>query len=312
MRIFSIIIAGLLIYSCSKKTVNSTSATRPIIGFNQNWSFLPVINSSILTNIKKLKPEIVRYPGGTITHSWDWVQGIKIGSSSTPHPIQEIKTIADATNAKFVFVLDILNHTIDDQILMLTSIQSLGVSINYIELGNELYSQDLDYITAFPTGTEYASKVTLWTTRLKEKFPTAKVSALLQCRNSNSSNTRLNQWNNLIVSGTTSIVDAYTYHIYILVGGSCSTRTQEFENIANATNTSNKELWITEYGNQNDDTDANYLKSLDSLANYVESYPKVTLALNHLIIGNNKNKLTSDGTTFTLEGNLFLDRATKR
>jgi hypothetical protein len=193
MRILFTLTLSLIVFSCSKKIVSTTSATRPAIGFNQNWSFLPALNSTMLTNLKKLKPEIVRYPGGTITHSWDWMQGIKIGSSSTPHPIQEIKTMTDATNAKFVFVLDILNHTLDDQILMLTSIKSLGVSINYIELGNELYSQDTEYITAFPTGSEYASKVNQWVTKIKEKFPAAKVSALLQCRNSNSSNTRLNQ-----------------------------------------------------------------------------------------------------------------------
>ncbi|MDZ7897728.1 MAG: glycosyl hydrolase [Arcicella sp.] len=316
MRIIFLLILTLLNYGCSKETtsiiIQTTNTPRPTIGFNQNWTFLPVLNNTMLKNIKSLKPEMIRYPGGTITHSWDWVNGIKIGSSTIPHPIQDIKTMADATSAKFIFVVDIVNKTIEDQILMLNSIKNLGIPINYIELGNELYGQDNEYVTAFPTGTEYALKATIWAIKLKEVFPNAKIAALLQCRNSNSTNTRLNQWNGLVVSGTNSSVDAYTYHIYIPVGGNCKARTNEFETVANATNTSNKELWITEYGNQNDKTDINYLPALDSLANYIESYPKVTLVLNHLIVGDNKNKLTSDGITFTSEGNLFLNRASKR
>jgi hypothetical protein len=313
MRILSLLFVIFISYSCTKKIVSTKTTTiTPTIGFNQNWTFLPVLNNTMLTNIKSLKPDMIRYPGGTITHSWDWTQGIKIGSSTTPHPIQDIKSMADATNAKFVFVVDIVNRTIEDQILMLTSIQNIGVPINYIELGNELYGQDTEYVTAFPSGTEYASKATLWTIKLKEKFPNAKIAALLQCRNSNSTNTRLNQWNSLVVNGTISMVDAYTYHIYIPVGGNSKSRILEFETIVNTTNTANKELWITEYGNQNDEADVNYLPALDSLANFIESYPKVTLALNHLIVGNNKNKLTSDGIYFTPEGNLFLNRAAKR
>jgi alpha-L-arabinofuranosidase len=287
-------------------------ASKALKGFNQNWSFLPSLNGTMLDNIKKLQPEILRYPGGTITHSWDWEKGIKIGSSTPPHPVKDIKTMVDATDASFVFVLDILNSSLDNQVDMLRAIEKLGVSINYIELGNELYSQDETYVAAFPTGAEYAAKVNVWVKTLKEVFPKAKISALLQCRNSGNSNARLNQWNNLVINGTNTKVDAYTYHIYIPEGGTFKSRIKEFEAVANVSNTGDKELWITEYGNQNDDASADYYKSLDSLANYVEAYPKVSMALNHLIVGNNKNKLTSDGLNFTKEGLMYLNRLGKR
>jgi len=308
-----LLVLTLFISGCTKSTDPLPAPAKTIIGFNQNWSFLPAFSTTMSANIKLLKPDMIRYPGGTIAHSWDWAKGIKIGSAgSTPHQIQDIKDLATSTNVKMIFVLDIVNRTIDDQILMLTSIKNLGVGIEYVELGNELFAQDNAYIAEFPTGAEYATKVNVWSTRLKETFPGVKIAAVLQCRNSNSSNVRLKQWNSFVVSGTISIIDAYTYHIYIPIGGSFESRKNEFETVVKNTNTADKELWITEYGNQNSGSDVDYLKSLDSLASYIEKYPKVTIALNHLIVGNEKNKLTSDGNSFTQEGQLFLKRASNR
>lgn len=306
-----LITLNLFFSGCKKNTAidPAPEPAKPIIGFNQNWSFLPALNPLMLSNINMLKPQMIRYPGGTVTYSWDWVQGIKSGGS-VPHPIQDIKKLVTACNSKMIFVVDILTRSLDDQLLMLTSIKNLGIPIEYVELGNELYSNDSNFAAVFPTGTEYATKAVLWTTALKQNFPTVKIAALLAGKNSN--NSRLNQWNSLVVSGTISVVDAYTYHIYIPPGGTFEARKNEFEAIANTTNTSDKELWITEYGSQNLSTTFNYLSSLDSLANYVEAYPKVTIALNHNIVGPADNKLTPDGNNFTDEGRLFITRAANR
>jgi alpha-L-arabinofuranosidase len=195
---------------------------------------------------------------------------------------------------------------------MLNAIKSLGVPIEFIELGNELYFNEADYVAAFPTGTDYAVKANTWITQLRTAFPTAKISAVLQCNNATASNPRFANWNSQVVANTIASVDAYTYHIYIPVGGSFQSRKAEFETVLTNTNTLAKELWITEYGNQNDITDPNYYSDLEALADYVERYPKVTIALNHLIVGNNKNKLTSDGLSFTAEGQRFLIRASRR
>ncbi|MEO9022742.1 MAG: hypothetical protein ABI237_05800 [Ginsengibacter sp.] len=304
----------LLLGSCKHK-MDEIPETNPttIIGFNQNWSFLPAMNQKMLSNISMLKPEMIRYPGGTVTHNWDWMTGIKIGgSSSVSHPVSDIKTLVDATHVKVIFDLDILTRTVDDQILMLTTIQNLGIPIEYIELGNELYANDTSYIATFPTGAEYAEKASLWTKKIKEKFPKVKVAALLQSRTSSANNPRLSQWNSLVVSGSISFVDAYTYHVYIPPTGTYTSRINEFETVLRNTPTEDKELWITEYGIQQPDTTPGYYGTLDSLASFIEKYPKVTIALNHNIIGLAMNKLTSDGSDFTQEGQLFLLRARDR
>lgn len=305
-----------LVLLCSCKRAKDEMPQNPakiFIGFNQNWSFLPAMNEKMLSNISMLKPQMIRYPGGTVTYSWDWMSGTKSGgSNSTSHPVTDIKTLVDATHVKVVFDLDILNSSLEDQLLMLTTIKNTGVPIEYVELGNELYANDSNYIAVFATGTAYAEKANLWTQKIKENFPKVKVAALLQCRTSNAGNPRLANWNSLVVSGTISFVDAYTYHVYIPPNATYNERVNEFETVVKNTPTKDKELWVTEYGIQQPDTTPGYYGTLDSLANFIEKFPKVTIALNHNIVGLAMSKLTPDGSSFTEEGKLFLSRANHR
>ncbi|MBK7098986.1 MAG: hypothetical protein IPH58_12300 [Sphingobacteriales bacterium] len=307
---------AILIFSyCKKEKKEEVEIVKKstIIGFNQNWSLLPPLTQALMSNTLLLKPQMIRYPGGTITYSWDWRTGIKIGGNPLlTHPVEDLKTLQTNTNVQYGFVPDILNKTIDDQVEMLSAIQNLGIKIGYIELGNELYLPQTDFVTAFPSGTEYAAKANIWMAQLKNVFPKAKISVALQCRDDNSVNARLNEWNEKVIAAINNTIDAYTYHVYIQPGGNFAARKKDFEDVVNTTNTGNKELWITEYGNQNDTTEVNYYRSLDSLADYIENYPKVTIALNHLISGSIRGKISKDGNNFTTEGKLFLTRAEKR
>jgi hypothetical protein len=314
----------LIIYftgSCqtSKKSKNNTTiklkteqTTKSITGFNQNFSMMPNMNEAIYKNIQQLKPKMLRYPGGTVTHSWNWKQGfIETRASKSTHPINEIKTLTDYTNAKFVFVLDIVNKSLEDQIEMLTSIEKLGVKINYIELGNELYAQNDNYKKAFPTGEDYATKINLWLPELRKKFPEAKIAALLLGRQVKKTNIRMYNWNRQVVDNTINRIDAYTYHIYINEKKTFEEEKAEFIQVTKDALTNNKELWITEYGNNQDKSKASYYSELTALADFVENYPNVTIALNHQIVGGTKNKLTEDGKDFVEEGQMFLKRVKK-
>src|SRR5690606_1739044 len=109
-----------------------------ITGFNQNWIDLPQLDNPVLIqNINALAPKMIRYPGGTVTHIWSWSTG-KTTTNHTQdelHLIGDIKQLVHYTGVKMIFVLDIVNRTVHDQITMLDSIHSLGVPIEFIELG---------------------------------------------------------------------------------------------------------------------------------------------------------------------------------
>ncbi len=318
IKVSCLIIGIALIVRCSTthtKKHQSTSTTHTLhakTGFNQNFSMMPNMTDAIYKNIQKLKPQILRYPGGTVTHSWDWRAGvIETRNSNLIRKIGEIKTLTDYTKAKFVFVLDILNKPVADQIEMLKEIEKLNVSIDYIELGNELYAQDTHYINVFPTGKHYADRVNEWLPVLRSHFPKAKIAALLLGRKVRMANQRMYNWNRQVVDHTITNIDAYTYHIYINENAHFYQEKLVFVAVSNQAQTKQKEIWITEYGNKQDKSEASYYVELDSLADFVESYPKVTIALNHQIIGGSKNKLTDDGNEFVREGLMYLKRLIK-
>ena len=266
----------------SKSENTHANAVAAKTGFNQNFSMMPNMTEALYKNIQKLKPQILRYPGGTVSHSWDWRKGvIETRNSKSVHKINEIKTLTDYTNAKFVFVLDILNKPLSDQIEMLKEIEKLDVSIDYIELGNELYAQEDDYKRIFPTGKDYAERVNEWTPLLRQNFPKAKIAALLLGRKVRESNVRMYQWNRQVVDNTISNIDAYTYHIYINKNSTFEQEKADFIEVSNNAQTKQKEIWITEYGNKQDKSDPTYYTELNSLADFVETFQNITIALNH-------------------------------
>ncbi len=320
-KTFTLIIGLILIVSCNslkkadkedfETNVNSNTSIVKT-GFNQNFSMMPNMTEHLYKNIQKLKPQILRYPGGTVTHSWDWKNGvIETRSSDKVHKIDEIKTLTDYTSAKFVFVLDILNKPLSDQVQMLKEIEKLKVSVEYIELGNELYAQEDEYKKTFPTGKHYADRVNEWLPTLKQNFPKAKIAPLLLGRKVKESNERMYQWNRQVVDNTINNVDAFTYHLYINEKSTFKQEKSDFIEVSIQAKTKQKEIWITEYGNKQDKSFQSYYVELDSLANFVETFPNVTIALNHQIIGGTKNKLTEDGKEFVEEGLMYLERLKK-
>ncbi len=294
---------------------SSGPKVRPIIGFNQNWSYMPSVSGSkMVSSFRALKPEMLRYPGGTMTHSFDWRTGkITTRPQKVAQPPSEFKKMCDAVKCKAIFVLDICNRTLEDQLDMLQEAKKVGFSIQFVELGNELYAKDKGYEKVLPSGADYGRRVAEWTPRIKSRFPGAKVSALLLARSVRPSNKRMYTWNSEIIPLTKNVVDAFTYHIYIgESGGNFDATAQNFRNVIARDQLGKKELWITEYGTQKATTDPTHLPELSQLADFVEGFPGVTIALNHQVLGGDMNKLTKDGQTWTPEGEMFLKRAAKR
>ena len=315
--LFLIILFFTLPFCKSTKTTStlpddeqSIAHEERLIGFNQNWRFLPPLNSqSLISNIKELKPQIIRYPGGTITHGWNWKTGTfsKPGKNDIVHPIEDLKKLIEATGAQAVFDLDVVNSSADDQIAMLNKAKSLGIEIKFLELGNELYSQIHGYETQFPDGNAYADTVNIWVPKLRKAFPNARIAALHIGKTSKIA--RQSTWNRETADRIRDI-DAFTYHIYLSEGNTVEGRIADFQKAYY--NPNNKPIWITEYGSMVSPDREDYLPNLSKLADYIEKLPGVTMVLNHTIIGSNlkHSKLdpTTKGATFTAEGKVYLDR----
>lgn len=293
---------------------NSLDTNKVLIGFNQNWTFLPPLDNPVfINNIRKLSPAILRYPGGTVTHGWNWRTGKfnKFRPTDFVHPIGDVKKLIDDLGVKFVFDLDVVNSSVQDQIAMLDSLHSLGVPIEFIELGNELYAANHGYEVPFPDGTAYADTVNAWVPKLRHAYPNAKIAAVHIGKTSDKP--RQSTWNEKVTKGIKDI-DAFTYHIYIDEGKNFEARKTRF--LAAYYNPQHKSIWFTEYGNMNAYTKDDYLSELNKLANYVETFPGAKIVLNHTLVTNktDRTKLerSTKGNTFSAEGEFFIKRARLR
>lgn len=247
-------------------------------GFNSKWCYIPSPDSPhyeiFLGHVKSLRPQLLRYPGGTMTHRWDWQSGrmTQPRKGVFINPVGNLTQLATRTQTDVVFVLDIVNRSLNDQIEML---KASKLPVRYIELGNEIYAGH--YKKQFPSGKEYAERVNQWVPELRRQFPEAEFSVSLLGRNPQGK--RLKNWNQLVVDNLKKI-DAYTYHIYVKNGVTVEQRIKEYEQ--QLITKDGIDIWITEYGIQDErkltDTEqTECLRKLDALRNYVENNGAIAL-----------------------------------
>ncbi len=256
----------------------------------------------------RLRPGMIRYPGGAVTHIWDWQQGrIPSRPSSPVHPIADVKALSDALGAQVIVVLDIVNSALDNQMAMLRELRKIGVAFRHVELGNEIYAQDDVYAARFPTGADYGAEANRWAAAVKAEFRDVQVAALLFAREVGPANVRGQNWNTDILDGPTNNIDAWTFHIYIPEGGTAISVMENYRSVSGALPLGGKPIWITEYGNKNE-TAADYIPELLALADLVQAERGITIALNHQMIGGGKNKMALDALELNAEGVAFVQR----
>jgi len=339
-------------------TASNTSRPVPKVGHMLNYLTKPTwTNQSFIDSVKTLNLEIIRYPGGTESQYFDWQTGRSVPSSlwtnatlfnhsyigTVPHisyPLSQLHYFYQQTGIKPVFCLNLLTKTLSNQIQMLQAANSLGIPIEYIELGNELYFTDQDFVNKYPNPIDYVLDIkNNWLPQISALFPNAKIAVIgsydgLTDLNGNSVPTRITTWNDTLFAQNINS-NAITFHYYIPP----NTTTLSNPNIVQAlaapfrhwptlkTNTldnvtNGMECWITEY-NLNDGNQTTYAIASSwahglytaSLFSLMLEEPKIKMLLNHQITGSPAfaslasytpfgdtltNKLTAEGNAMRL------------
>ncbi|MBP6511407.1 MAG: T9SS type A sorting domain-containing protein [Bacteroidia bacterium] len=317
----------------------------------QNWSDLgsnpdnfnlPVLLHNGISNI--------RINGGTNGNFWDWRTGWFIPENELPHNLfytrsshkkefnstkvggffvndmAHIKTSNDGVASRPIFQFNVLTSSgFNYEVASLYRAHELNLPVKYVELGNEFYLSDEEYLEVFPSSFDYISKANTFTQQLKSlaPFENVKVAVVGTSFSDNSAGRRSNWLNvilaNISISGHRP--DAITIHEYYSSG---LTGTQLFaSNIGkmflkpldkckdlfeneiqqikdknlNSSLTPPLEVWLTEY-NMNDDLAKNVGTWAHGLFNaiqtlkYLES-PLITHICSHA--------MTSDA----VYGNIF-------
>ena len=254
----------------------------------------------ILFSYKLSRGTLIRYPGGNTTY-WDWENNDYATTteypnlpykfySLNPHPSMDLDVRATALttyNLNNVWTLNDYFRGIQNQMDYLLSAQTLGLNIDYIEIGQEYYlrpglAADPDvtgFVTRFPISTtppysQYALEKIDWIFSAKTNFPLAKVAICGSIKdNGPFPNSRVNIWNTRLIqvfqdpiyNSSYVYPDAITLHSYVFPTptdfaniNTWIQTTVESENTFILTTIndfknqwnlmSNLEFWVTEFG----------------------------------------------------------------
>lgn len=341
--------------------LNPTFSNVKMTGFNLNNQTKPTwSNQSFLDSLQSLHVEFLRYPGGTISQYWDWQNGRALPASAwgiggyqnyqyigtttmVPDFLSDYKSALDSLDAKPLFVLNVLSRDVRDQINMLRAARDIGINVEYIELGNEMYFVETDFINRFPTAGTYAREMNIWRDSILTNFPNAKIAiigATTQPLTPNGLPTpdRIRFWNDSIYANYQP-VEYITFHNYYNhktpglnpnannVIANAFNEHQLFKSYSSNTLPAGIKVWFTEY-NLNDNTQgahtvaSSWLHGLFTGVLFLKHFedPRIEMLINHQITGSapfaSLNSYSSGDTlsnNLTAEGNVmkWLNKASK-
>jgi len=292
VAVCTVLFTAALLTACSGASTTSTPATHraaldvsegashsvvaPFEGTNLDYSGVaePYDKTSVSNAVVSLAPGTIRYPGGTISNYWDWQTGSVNQPPSTTTTVtgttkitqgrqrtygftlSTLKKLTSATGAVPIFDLNVMTSTLEDQLQMLRTAAQLGIPVRYVELGNEFYLSNSNYVHSFPTAASYADMVVSWAPAIRDAFPNVQIAAVASV---STTTPREQGWNSTLLSIAGNDISAVTLHDYpgthssantppspeaLLAGASIEW--QPVENVINSL-PSHLSVWLTEY-----------------------------------------------------------------
>lgn len=133
------------------------------LGFNAPANYdIPIEDPAFIDALTHLRPQVIRFPGGTVANYYDWHSGqLKLKSSPngsiyrnfiiqkalpdsrSRHPngvfVEQYARICRQLNAEMIVVPNLETSTPDDQAAWMSKMAVEGIKPKHIELGNEFY-----------------------------------------------------------------------------------------------------------------------------------------------------------------------------
>jgi hypothetical protein len=253
---FLLAAGGLGLVSAQTITVGTNakttrSAPQGFFGYNdQSSEDVNREDPSLLAALSNVRAQVTRFPGGQNGNYWDWQLGLTISnydtgitSTKNPYPrllpsLQQQMALMHSTP---IFMLNLLTDpeckppagglcqytpsspNLNYQLQMLQAAAALGITVKYVELGNEYYVTGVNgYAQVYPdpvspgdppASTVYAKLATQWIAAIKKQFPQALVAAIA-ANSGNKFGTRSSTWNQGLFPALQG-EDALVLHTYI-------------------------------------------------------------------------------------------------
>jgi hypothetical protein len=289
-------------------TIGVVNRATPKFGFNTNGHIPPNFplgsgNSGanwtqqwFKDSTAYLNPEILRYPGGTNANHWDWQTGWYLPAYQPSGPsltirADEFKPGIQGCNGEGIYVVNMETSTAHYEMDGLRHAQSIGLTPNLIELGNE---HNLNGGTQFPlqlmTPQAYSQLGKVYYDSIIAEFPTAKICAV------GGNTPTIAHWVDSVLHYIPTI-DALSFHVYINANNASDQAFNVNRALAEpfriGTNPSpsldyrynlsgfpsNKEVWVTEF---------NLLESPSGIPQIISqtwTHVLFNVAMNHYFLG---------------------------
>ena len=117
-------------------------------------------------------------------------------NAKTPRPekLEDFSKALTTHQSKAVFTLNLITSTIENELNMLLEAEKNNISVEYIELGNEINSENLITKHFYPNSIAYVDTCIRWSKKIFEAFPNAKIGVV-----GGDKNKRLVNWNQNLV-----------------------------------------------------------------------------------------------------------------
>ena len=159
---------------------------------------------------------VFRYPTGTGSGYWDWRTACVTGDKScgtVNNTVRALSAYVKATGVEPVIAVNMLTDNLTSQLEFLAACASAAVPVTRVELGNEYYLQNPDYLKAFPTAADYGLVATQWIAAITSVYPDVSIAAIASPVKPGSPSPREQTWNAGLLS-TLRGASALTMHEY--------------------------------------------------------------------------------------------------
>ena len=224
-------------------------------GLNTSGTFTtaPSNEQGLWDNTNELNPDVLRFPGGTISNFYhptalgyglvssqintvagssvydrmvsslnEEVDGIADGSITQNHRF-DIITLAQGTSSKVMYCANILTGTVNQAMTTLETLVNAGVEVTGVELGNEMYLNA--YSSYFPTVNDYLAAAQPYQAAINAQYPDMPIAlsafppAILKGSGPYVAQ-RINTWNNALAAATWA--SAIALHCYPRIDDDCT------------------------------------------------------------------------------------------
>lgn len=218
------------------ETNNSFPVKEEFFSFNTAnlFTFFSVDNESLINKISEIRPSLLRFPGGTVANFYHLngkgygfrrsdIQtregGIDTNINNlleeqdalrdTFNFIKRFIPLAKKMNVRVIYVANILNAEVSEAILAIQMLQSSGLEVAYVELGNEFYLNA--YKNIIPDASVYLKKAKPFAEAIRKQFPKIKLSVPAEAK-PNKTRFSGSGWDETL-SGS-EFYDAVSIHVY--------------------------------------------------------------------------------------------------